>query len=128
MPQHEYKAPDGRTYWSHSVTKQSRWDKPDDLKSPFEVSFASVSCGFVLMNSLVARNGKDCLEAVYFKGQTLLCQQRYAGDRRKSLEGILTVSLPTALRLIVGIAKGAQGFKANCGRRRSRGQTTRRGW
>jgi hypothetical protein len=36
-PQQEYKAPDGRTYWSHSVTKQSRWDKPDDLKTPFEV-------------------------------------------------------------------------------------------
>ncbi|KAJ9103772.1 hypothetical protein QFC21_002234 [Naganishia friedmannii] len=32
----EYKAQDGRTYWSHSVTKQSTWDKPDDLKTPFE--------------------------------------------------------------------------------------------
>ncbi|KAI5453716.1 U1 snRNP protein [Naganishia albida] len=36
----EYKAPDGRTYWSHTVTKQSRWDKPDDLKTPFERAMA----------------------------------------------------------------------------------------
>ncbi|GHJ83823.1 hypothetical protein NliqN6_0225 [Naganishia liquefaciens] len=40
---HEYKAPDGRTYWSHSVTKQSRWDKPDDLKTPFERAMAKTA-------------------------------------------------------------------------------------
>ncbi len=36
--QNEYTNAEGRTYWSHSVTKQSVWDKPDDLKTPFEVS------------------------------------------------------------------------------------------
>ncbi|KAG8225055.1 hypothetical protein J437_LFUL000033, partial [Ladona fulva] len=30
----EHKAPDGRTYFYNSVTKQSSWEKPDDLKSP----------------------------------------------------------------------------------------------
>lgn len=33
---HEYKSADGRSYWAHSVTKQSVWEKPDELKSPFE--------------------------------------------------------------------------------------------
>ncbi|XP_046388008.1 pre-mRNA-processing factor 40 homolog B [Ischnura elegans] len=33
----EHKAPDGRTYFYNSVTKQSSWEKPDDLKSPAEL-------------------------------------------------------------------------------------------
>ena len=28
----EHKAPDGRTYYYNSVTKQSSWEKPDALK------------------------------------------------------------------------------------------------
>lgn len=35
----EHKAPDGRTYYYNSITKQSSWQKPDQLKSPSEVSF-----------------------------------------------------------------------------------------
>lgn len=34
----EHKAPDGRTYFYHAETKQSAWEKPDELKSPVEVS------------------------------------------------------------------------------------------
>lgn len=33
----EHKAPDGRTYYYNNTTKQSSWDKPDDLKTPAEV-------------------------------------------------------------------------------------------
>ncbi|XP_067650087.1 pre-mRNA-processing factor 40 homolog A-like isoform X2 [Haliotis asinina] len=32
----EHKAPDGRTYYYNNVTKQSSWEKPDDLKSDTE--------------------------------------------------------------------------------------------
>ncbi|KAG5682417.1 hypothetical protein PVAND_011770 [Polypedilum vanderplanki] len=32
----EHRAPDGRTYYYNNVTKESRWDKPDVLKSPAE--------------------------------------------------------------------------------------------
>lgn len=35
----EHRAPDGRTYYHNNVTKESRWDKPDVLKSQSEVSF-----------------------------------------------------------------------------------------
>lgn len=38
----EHKAPDGRTYYYNSVTKQSSWQKPDQLKSPAEVSITSI--------------------------------------------------------------------------------------
>ncbi|WVR09199.1 hypothetical protein IAU60_006261 [Kwoniella sp. DSM 27419] len=31
-----HKNADGRVYWSHAVTKQSVWEKPDELKTPFE--------------------------------------------------------------------------------------------
>ncbi|XP_015597568.1 pre-mRNA-processing factor 40 homolog A isoform X2 [Cephus cinctus] len=33
----EHKAPDGRTYYYNSSTKQSLWEKPDDLKTPSEL-------------------------------------------------------------------------------------------
>ena len=32
----EYTSPDGRKYYYNSLTKQSRWDKPDELKSPVD--------------------------------------------------------------------------------------------
>ncbi|KAJ6560990.1 hypothetical protein B0H10DRAFT_2118198 [Mycena sp. CBHHK59/15] len=32
----EHRNPDGRTYWFNTGTKESVWEKPDDLKSPFE--------------------------------------------------------------------------------------------
>jgi len=36
----EYKNSEGRPYWSHNVTKQSVWEKPDELKTPFEKAMA----------------------------------------------------------------------------------------
>ncbi|XP_046424442.1 pre-mRNA-processing factor 40 homolog A [Neodiprion virginianus] len=33
----EHKAPDGRTYYYNSSTKQSLWEKPDELKTPSEL-------------------------------------------------------------------------------------------
>lgn len=34
----EHKSPDGRTYYYNNITKQSSWDKPDELKTVIEVS------------------------------------------------------------------------------------------
>ncbi|XP_066441999.1 pre-mRNA-processing factor 40 homolog B isoform X1 [Eleutherodactylus coqui] len=36
----EHKAPDGRTYYYNTETKQSTWEKPDDLKSKTELLFS----------------------------------------------------------------------------------------
>lgn len=36
----EHKSPDGRTYYYNTETKQSTWEKPDDLKTPAEVKEA----------------------------------------------------------------------------------------
>lgn len=37
----EHKSPDGRIYYYNTVTKQSAWEKPDELKTPAEVSVLS---------------------------------------------------------------------------------------
>jgi hypothetical protein len=29
--------PEGRTYYFNELTKQTTWEKPEDLKTPFEV-------------------------------------------------------------------------------------------
>ena len=34
----EHKAPDDRSYYYNSGTKQSSWEKPDELKTKTEVS------------------------------------------------------------------------------------------
>lgn len=36
----EHKAPDGRTYFYNAQTKQSVWEKPDDLKTPAELQLS----------------------------------------------------------------------------------------
>ncbi len=36
----EYKADDGRTYYHNKETKQSSWEKPDELKTPSELMLA----------------------------------------------------------------------------------------
>ncbi|WVW79085.1 hypothetical protein I302_101049 [Kwoniella bestiolae CBS 10118] len=36
----EYTNSEGRKYWSHATTKQSVWEKPDELKTPFEKALA----------------------------------------------------------------------------------------
>ncbi|CAK5268561.1 unnamed protein product [Mycena citricolor] len=36
-PWTEHRNPEARTYWFNSISKESVWEKPDDLKSPFEV-------------------------------------------------------------------------------------------
>ncbi|KAF0465242.1 formin binding protein 3 [Gigaspora margarita] len=37
----EHTAPDGRTYYYNTVTKQSSWDKPEELKTPEERALGS---------------------------------------------------------------------------------------
>lgn len=32
----EHRNPEGRTYWFNTGTRESVWEKPDDLKTPFE--------------------------------------------------------------------------------------------
>ncbi|XP_005049800.1 PREDICTED: pre-mRNA-processing factor 40 homolog A [Ficedula albicollis] len=39
----EHKSPDGRTYYYNTETKQSTWEKPDDLKTPAESSTATAA-------------------------------------------------------------------------------------
>lgn len=40
-PWTEHKAPDGRVYYYNSITKQSSWEKPDELKTPAEKLLSS---------------------------------------------------------------------------------------
>lgn len=45
----EHKAPDGRTYYYNNVTKQSLWEKPEELKSIAEVCILYVYFQFLLI-------------------------------------------------------------------------------
>jgi pre-mRNA-processing factor 40 len=39
----EHRNPEGRTYWYNTTTKESVWEKPDDLKTPFERALTKTS-------------------------------------------------------------------------------------
>lgn len=52
----EHKSPDGRTYYYNTVTKQSLWEKPDELKTPTEVCYFFTSiliCHMILEVKLI---------------------------------------------------------------------------
>ena len=36
-PWTQHTAPDGRAYYYNTITKQSSWEKPEELKTPAEV-------------------------------------------------------------------------------------------
>ena len=36
----EHRTSEGRLYWSNAETKQSVWEKPDELRTPFEKELA----------------------------------------------------------------------------------------
>lgn len=50
----EHKSPDGRTYYYNSITKQSAWEKPDELKTIAEVSVFVVVLFYLLTRIFVA--------------------------------------------------------------------------
>ncbi|KAL1684494.1 hypothetical protein GGG16DRAFT_119748, partial [Schizophyllum commune] len=37
----EHRNPEGRTYWFNTGTRESVWEKPDDLKTPFEKALST---------------------------------------------------------------------------------------
>lgn len=49
----EHKSPDGRNYYYNNITKQSSWDKPDELKTVAEVG---QYCFCVLYDDRYMRN------------------------------------------------------------------------
>lgn len=47
----EHKSPDGRNYYYNNITKQSSWDKPDELKTVAEVYRDFSLCAIVSNNN-----------------------------------------------------------------------------
>lgn len=53
----EHKSPDGRNYYYNNITKQSSWDKPDELKTVAEVeSWPSLPIAVLLILIFHFRN------------------------------------------------------------------------
>jgi hypothetical protein len=79
QPQKEYNSKDGKIYWANTVTKESTWEKPDALKSPFEVSPLPEERGQIDAElSRVWRNPESNryyqVEAVHYQWKDILCQ------------------------------------------------------
>lgn len=59
----EHKSPDGRTYYYNNVTKQSSWEKPDELKTVVEVRWLKFTDNFARPNeqfSLYLLRHRNC--------------------------------------------------------------------
>ncbi|KFQ08179.1 Pre-mRNA-processing factor 40 A, partial [Haliaeetus albicilla] len=79
----EHKSPDGRTYYYNTETKQSTWEKPDDLKTPAEQLLSK--CPWKEYKS-------DSGKPYYYNSQTK--ESRWA--KPKELEDLEAVSTTTA--------------------------------
>ncbi|KAJ6577207.1 hypothetical protein B0H19DRAFT_1019510 [Mycena capillaripes] len=65
----EHRNPEGRTYWFNTGTKESVWEKPDDLKTPFEVRrFIASSFGVLQRLILTQRALNQTKWKEYFSG------------------------------------------------------------
>lgn len=79
----EHKAPDGRTYYYNSITKQSHWEKPEILKTQAEVSFLFFQSGlcsyniFIFSPYLLAVIIDMSVERIYFGFWKDLLLQHY---------------------------------------------------
>ncbi|NXT93910.1 PR40A factor, partial [Anhinga rufa] len=82
----EHKSPDGRTYYYNTETKQSTWEKPDDLKTPAEQLLSK--CPWKEYKS-------DSGKPYYYNSQTK--ESRWAKPKElEDLEGNPEESTPTA--------------------------------
>uniref|UniRef100_A0A8D2LQ71 Pre-mRNA-processing factor 40 homolog A n=1 Tax=Varanus komodoensis TaxID=61221 RepID=A0A8D2LQ71_VARKO len=79
----EHKSPDGRTYYYNTETKQSTWEKPDDLKTPAEQMLSK--CPWKEYKS-------DSGKPYYYNSQTK--ESRWA--KPKELEDLEEESVPTS--------------------------------
>lgn len=79
----EHKAPDGRIYFYNADTKQSSWEKPDDLKSPAEAIHFLIAFGAQINNNIsVAPPISMSLERIQnWGGQNILPQCEHEGDK-----------------------------------------------
>uniref|UniRef100_G3UTJ9 Pre-mRNA processing factor 40 homolog A n=1 Tax=Meleagris gallopavo TaxID=9103 RepID=G3UTJ9_MELGA len=85
----EHKSPDGRTYYYNTETKQSTWEKPDDLKTPAEQLLSK--CPWKEYKS-------DSGKPYYYNSQTK--ESRWAKPKElEDLEGNLQPSLSRYLFL-----------------------------
>lgn len=60
----EHKSPDGRTYYYNSITKQSAWEKPDELKTIAEVCLCAFTYFNILMCILFLFPNRNCYRVV----------------------------------------------------------------
>uniref|UniRef100_A0A8C8JIZ1 Pre-mRNA-processing factor 40 homolog A n=1 Tax=Oncorhynchus tshawytscha TaxID=74940 RepID=A0A8C8JIZ1_ONCTS len=87
----EHKSMDGKTYYYNTETKQSSWEKPDDLKSPAEQMLSK--CPWKEYKS---DNGK----AYYYNSQTK--ESRWT--KPKELEDLEGEGTPVIIKIIMGNA------------------------
>ena len=95
----EHKAPDGRTYYYNSITKQSHWEKPEALKTPAEVSLINTNKIFRLFIFYLDFINVFMLFSVYYRHvhgkNTLRIQEKYITTtlQRRSQGGLLLPSI-----------------------------------
>uniref|UniRef100_A0A670IM24 Pre-mRNA-processing factor 40 homolog A n=1 Tax=Podarcis muralis TaxID=64176 RepID=A0A670IM24_PODMU len=98
----EHKSPDGRTYYYNTETKQSTWEKPDDLKTPAEQMLSK--CPWKEYKS-------DSGKPYYYNSQTK--ESRWAKPKElEDLEGkfcgtFFPESVPTSSAVAPGVTNAA---------------------
>jgi pre-mRNA-processing factor 40 len=94
----EHKAPDGRTYYYNAKTKQSSWEKPEELKTPAEKLLSQC-----LWKEYTSENGKKYYHNVSTK-ESKWTVPAEVEDIRKKLANELAAAIgsPAVLPIMTG--------------------------
>ncbi|CAF3202727.1 unnamed protein product [Rotaria sp. Silwood2] len=93
----EHKAPDGRTYYYNSISKESRWEKPDELKTSAELLLSQCQWReYKAENGRIYYHNVDTKESRWTKPKELEDIEKMITPQQAPTESPNTTSSPAA--------------------------------
>lgn len=105
-----HKSPDGRTYYYNSVTKQSSWEKPDELKTPSERLLSSCpwkeyqsDAGKTYYHNMTTKESRWEVPAELAEIKAKILAEEAAANAAKAVAAMTSSTLAASLMLPTGI-------------------------
>ncbi|CAF1213117.1 unnamed protein product [Adineta steineri] len=100
----EHKAPDGRTYYYNSISKESRWDKPDELKSSTEIILSQCPWreyksdnGRIYFHNIDTKESRWTKPKEFEDIEKMIAQQKTNTNDSPNINGSSATSVPPGL-------------------------------
>ncbi|OJA09724.1 hypothetical protein AZE42_08800 [Rhizopogon vesiculosus] len=91
----EHRNPEGRTYWFNTGSRESVWEKPDDLKSPFEKALAETKWKEYFSGGRKYYYNTESKESKWDMPDELLLLLEKVEKEKQSSQLVIAGSIPT---------------------------------